>query len=533
MAPDVNVEELILRIHCADGREAQTALLTELTEGGAELAERIAATLPSLDGEDAAAACWALSVIGPDAKSALPALEQVAARRSMLVVRSHEATSAERAMVCIRADEPQFVLEALASQKPGLRMGAVDAIAQGRVELSDAEAESVAATLTKMLDARDWGTAGRAVHALNALGARAAPALPRLSELAMATDPPDDPAGIRRLTFVQGLGPLGENGLTVGPVLSQLLTDRNEYVRQTAARLLRRVGPQSADAIPALLRALTYESPPVGMAGPGFAEMSEELQQSVREGLEEARRTHQVVVRAAATRALGELGEPGERVLPALAQATRSTAVRLRYQAVTALGQIGVVNDEVAAALDRALASDTAGHVRRAAAHAMGRMSWSGAHKISALGGALADVQTRKSAAWALKRSGEAALPAAPALIDALDTNERRRMVVVRALAAIGDEVLHDLRAGMHRDDKWRRIGCAEAVAEFGSAAQEMEPTLRELLFDRRPDVREAAEEALEAISGDSDAQRHDTDADETDSSANEQTDEEMHSDGT
>lgn len=515
MASDAFVDELILRIDCAEGREAQAAVLAELDEGGEELARRLAEALPSLRGSDAAHVCWALSVIGPRAREALPALEEMAARRSMLVLKSKEASAAERAIVAVRADDPQFVLNALASARTDTRMGAVDAIATGSVQLSDEQAADAVEVLAGMLDAEDWGDLRSIVSALKELGFHAQAAVPVLAEHATSRGFSGDPFGIGRLVYIQSLGALGDAGATVGPVLGRLLTDREQQVRQTAMRILRRVGPQDADAIPPLLAALEFESPPVGMVGPGFDDWSEEQKRSTRDAMEEARSAHQAEVRAVAAWALGELGEADERVLHALARAARSTAARLRWHAVTALGRIGAADDEVSEVLERVLATDSAAHVRRAAARALGLIGPHNNAQVAALAAALGDIRTRKSAAWALRRMGETALDAAPALIDACDANERRRSVVARALAAIGPQVMHDLRQGLHRDGRWQRIGCAEATAAFGAGGREMEATLRELLFDRREDVREAGQEALEAISGDDVAQSSEGESDE------------------
>ncbi len=504
MASDASVEELIVQIDCAEGQEAQGAVRAMLHDGGAELAQKLANALPSLRGHEASIACWALGTIGPEARVALPALEEIARRRSALVLRATEASAAERAIVAIRADDPQFVVEALASLKSDVRMGAVDAIASGRVELTDAQAQSVAAGLAGMLDGRDWGTTAAVTGALRAMGRRAEPALPRVIELATAADPPTDSAGITRLVHVQSLGALGRAGLEMGPVLAGLLTDPNEFVRIAAMAWLRRVGPQSNLALAPLLGALAFESPPIGMAGSGFNDWPEAQRQSALASAEESRQAHQAEVRAVAAWALGELGAPNTRALSALAQATHSTVAHVRYHAITALGRIGHASDEVASALTQALADDRAAHVRRAAARALGLTADSEPEAVTTLAAALGDVETRKSAAWALGRRAEAAFEAVPTLIEAFDGEERRRMVIVRALLAIGPDVMHDLKQGLHRDDRWQRIGCAEAVGAFGSEARAPEPTLRELLFDRRRDVQEAAQEALEAISDNS-----------------------------
>ncbi|MFP4248856.1 MAG: HEAT repeat domain-containing protein [Armatimonadota bacterium] len=514
MKSDSVVDVLILQMGYADGPAARRAVVAEMAEARADLVEKLTDALPSLSGHDATMVCRALAILGPAAREALPTLEEVAGRRSMLLVRSVEAEAAERAIVAIRADDPALVFDALKSGRSVTRAGAVDAIADGSVDLSDEQAAAAAEILAGMLDAREADAAGPALRAICALGARAEPALPRIIELASASGSGGAIADIVfRPEFARALHVLGDAGLTTGPALAALLVDPNEMVRRVAVGAIRTVGPQSDEAVPALTRALKFESPPVVVEGLPSEVL--EADGDLPEAAEAERLAHQIDVRATAAWALGERGGADEEALSALAQATRSTAARLRWHAVTALGRIGAADAEVAAALERSLSRDRAPHVRRAAARAIGLISRPGAQQVAALTQALEDVETRKSAAWALKQGGGAAAEATPALIAAFDANDRRRMVVAGALAAIGPEVMHDLRQGLHRDGRWQRIGCAEAVAAFGAEAQMMEATLRELLFDRREDVREAAQEALEAISGDDVAQLSEGESDE------------------
>lgn len=488
MSPDAAVDRLVLQMQFAEHADEEAAIVRREFGEHDDLVQRLTDALPQLSGRDAVTACRALGIIGPDAREALPALEQVAARRSMLLLKSLEADAADRAIVSVRADEPDFVLEALASQRATLRTGAAEAIASGRVELSDEQASDAAETLAQMLDVQDRQVALSALRALQALGPRAQPALPRIIELATDAQPEGSAPESIRSRFVGALWTLGRSGLIVGPALAGLLLDPHILVREAAVCALRDLGPQSAEAIRPLLRALAFESPPTQTPG-----MSPE-------DAERDRLAHQIAVRVTAARALGDLGEPDERVLSSLAQASRPPEVRVRYHAVTALGRIGALDDEVASALHRALAADRAGHVRRAAARALGLIRPTGALHVQRLAEALEDIEVRKSAAWAIKQVGEAALPATPALVDAMDANHRRRAVVVQALVRIGPEVVHDLLQALHRDSRYQRIGSAEALAALGSDALRAERALQELLFDRRPDVREAAEEALEAI---------------------------------
>ncbi len=490
-----SVEELLLQVEGTEGHMAG-ALRESLKAGGAELADELARALPSLRGDRAAAACRALAVIGPEARSALPALEEVSHRRSALLLRAPEAPAAERAIVSVRADEPEFVLEALASTKSELRHGAVDALASGCVLLDGAAAQVVAEGLSQMLPGHTAGATSALIAALRVLGARGEPAVPRL--IALATEPSVEAevGEIPRVRYVVELGRIGAAGVVVGPALARLLVDPEEPVRLAAMRWLRRVGPQSTEAIPPLLYALRFQvgrdpQPESSVEVPAAVPVEE------REGIRQAQEAE---VRAAAARALGELGEPNSRVLEALIDATQSTSARLRYHAVTALERIGHASDEVVTALRSVLDADRVAHVSNAAARALGTIAPAHPNTLPALAAALESPQTRKAAAWALARCTDVSEAVAD-LIEAFDGNRPRRAVVTRALLAAGPVVLRDLQRGLHRDDRWVRIGCAEAVGALGPEARSAAPTLRELLFDRRRDVQEAAEEALEAIS--------------------------------
>ena len=490
-----SVEELLLKIEATEGHVAG-ALRETLKAGGAELADELAAALPSLRGDRAAAACRALAVIGPEARAALPALEEVSHRRSALLLRASEAAAAERAIVSVRADEPEFVLEALASTKPELRHGAVDALASGRVPLDDADAQVVAEGLAQMLPGHSAEATSAVIAALRVLGVRAEPAVPRL--IALATEPSVEAevGEIPRVRYVIELGKMGAAGIVVGPALARLLVDPEEPVRLAAMRWLPRVGPQSTEAIPPLLYALRFQ-----VGRDAQPESSVEVAPAVPvEQPEDVRQAQEAEVRSAAARALGELGEPNSRVLEALIDATHSTSARLRYHAVTALERIGHASDAVVISLCSVLLEDRTSHVASRAAHALGTIAPAHPNTLPALAAALEAPQTRKAAAWALARCADVS-EAVAELIEAFDANRARRAVVTRALLAAGPTVLRDLQRGLHRDDRWVRIGCAESVGALGPEANSAAPTLRELLFDRRRDVQEAAEEALEAIS--------------------------------
>ncbi len=175
--------------------------------------------------------------------------------------------------------------------------------------------------------------------------------------------------------------------------------------------------------------------------------------------------------RIEAANALGEVDPWGPEVEPALRRALADDNWRVRRAAVLALGKHGVAADQIAPFLADPIlplsyaAADAIAHCGAAAAQPLAdqvatghygvlhyaplvftKLGAEGAPAVATLQGLLthADVNVRECAARCLRAIGPPALPAAPALVEALD-DERVCVVAHAALAlgAIGDaEVL-------------------------------------------------------------------------------------------
>lgn len=98
--------------------------------------------------------------------------------------------------------------------------------------------------------------------------------------------------------------------------------------------------------------------------------------------------SERTVVRAAAAQALGEVGTPPERILPALLQACRDSDAAVRAAAVFAVACMDSAPGDVLAELEAAL-SDSASDVRRAAASGLKRVGVAGGAAIPALQAAM------------------------------------------------------------------------------------------------------------------------------------------------
>ncbi len=511
MALPEDVRALIDRMREAEGSEPTADLVGKVAAGGPELAERLAAALSDADREDTAAICRILSIIGPAARPAIPALEAMTERRRLLL-RAPEADEAAAALVHVRADDPDAVLTALRSRHERVRHAAAEVIGAGETAVPDGRAPEVVDALEQMLESREMADRCHAGRALVALGHHAEPALPRLIELATARDDDGGPLETGRLHAIDALGGLGLAGVVVAPVIAGLLTDPNELVRRRAARWLGCIGPQDESCIPPLARALDFRTPAAGVAVSGDREVSDDTPREAEVSREEARLRHQWELHSVALRALGQLGSGAARALPRILAAAGSPGAKVRYHAAQALGRVGDGSPEVQGTLLGLLRDDEAGHVRRAAAGALGCLQAESHDVVVELARALRDLQTRKSAAWALGRIGPAAIEAAPDLIEAMDGDARRRSVVCKALERMGEDAAPALLYGVHRDGRWQRIGCAETIAAMQLDTPVALRSLRELLFDRREDVRQAGEMALEALADEGEDEGEDAD---------------------
>jgi HEAT repeat protein len=220
-------------------------------------------------------------------------------------------------------------------------------------------------------------------------------------------------------------------------------------------------------------------------------------------------------VRAAAARALGQIGAPA---VPGLLAALRDAEEDVRRAAAAALGEIGD-----AAAVPGLLAAlgDAEEDVREAAAAALGQI---GAPAVPGLLAALrdADWRVRREAAKALRRIGDAA--AVPGLLAALrDADWRVRREAAWALGWIGDAAAvpgllaalrdaeedvrialrsvlapQELLAALRYAEEDVRRAAAWALGWIGDAAAV--PGLLAALRDAEEDVRRAAAAALGEI---------------------------------
>lgn len=235
-----------------------------------------------------------------------------------------------------------------------------------------------------------------------------------------------------RLKAVQALGHLGSAGKEAIPTLAKALHDLDEDVRQAAARALAQIGPA---AVPVLVQELKHpvfqfsRRAAYGLAlmGPEAAEAVPALIPCLKLGAPD--------VRALAAHALGEIGPPAAKAATALTLLLDDPSKEVTKQAQGALARIG---RPAVPALHGALSS-TNPAIRRQAAELLALRGNEAGMAVPDLIALLKDKQAsvRRSAALALGAVGKAAGEAAESLIPL--TKDHDQHVRAAAASALGD----------------------------------------------------------------------------------------------
>lgn len=209
------------------------------------------------------------------------------------------------------------------------------------------------------------------------------------------------------------LGKIGPDAAEAVSDLTAALQDGSWHVREAAAEALGGIGPSAKEAVPALIRALEDESRSVrfdaahalGDIGPGASDAAPALTRLLERGEENER--------AVAAWALGKIGPAGTGVVPGLAKALRDENWDVREAAASSLGKLGPSAGKAAAALV-GLLRDAApllterlwDDYRRAYSEAEGALAKIGEPAVPILKGALRDElpAVRAAAAGALEK---------------------------------------------------------------------------------------------------------------------------------
>ncbi|WP_435007352.1 HEAT repeat domain-containing protein [Tundrisphaera lichenicola] len=313
--------------------------------------------------------------------------------------------------------------------------------------------EPVIPAIIEILNGENPASRRHACEALVRIGPSARLAIPALIE---ALKRPDD------WTRDAAIGTLGQIGPdAVGP-LTRALEDRDPKVRGGAARALEHLGPQAANAAPALIRSLLAPGP-IDEPAPA------------RESDNEGWRRDGEPRPAGSYAVLRAIGEPAVPVL--LGQLDRPE-IEARIVALRAIGFLG---------------GDAKGTVPR----------------LTTL---LSDPKLRAEAASALGGIGPSARPAIPVLITALkDPIPAFRSRVAETLGRIGwcgrmrpyvyetaaQSAIDPLISALQDPDPSVRAAVARALEDIGDEASAALPRLLVLLGDPSADVRLACLRAL------------------------------------
>jgi HEAT repeat protein len=349
--------------------------------------------------------------------------------------------------------------------------------AAGRFRGAAAEAVPILAPLVK-----DRSPALRRVtaEALGAMGPAARPAIPALRELAADTEH-DYPAAAAAAAALVAI-PLDQKEDV--PILVELLKN-NSLPEETRARVVEtfgRLGPDAADAVPALLevlekrkadRATVYLPHTIGRVGDAALPHVVKAVRTRSEG------------RWAQGQSLRYLGKPGRDALLKLLQDEDEELRRLGADHLRFTGP----SPEVAAALLDAL-NDLDGEVRENAAQGLHAAGAAPEAAVPALTKRLLDPKplARAVAALELRRYGAAARPAVPALLDALkDDDDQVRRCAAAALQRTG--VGREHMAALIKTLEGKGPGVRDVLfllPDCGDDAREAAPALRELRKDER-----------------------------------------------
>ena len=271
-----------------------------------------------------------------------------------------------------------------------------------------------------------------------------------------------------------GLESLGEGGAKAMPQILEMLESDSVQRRNVAAGIIRGIGPAASEAIPSLVKRLRDENfhtqywacRALGAIGPASSVATDDLLERMSQGT--------VSVRRNAAMALGNIGpDIGPEAVAALVEAVNGDPMApVREEAVIALGKLKPFADKSVPVLKKALA-DPDFPAPTHAARSLWLLTGDADEAAKWLAKAMGDLTHFQHAVEVLGEMGPAAAPAVDRLIEALGERDP--------------------------DD---RVSAALALGRIGAPATKAEPALRKLLEDEKPHVREAAQSALDALSG-------------------------------
>ncbi len=480
----------------ADARDATPALVEALPERDPAVAGRVREALARIGPAAAPALAEALAKpelrggaalvlgdLGADAKPAVPAL-----LRALKGVQPGPPALAARsplllALARVGPDAVPPLVEWLRDADPELRNSAATALA-----LIGPAARPAVPALIGMLKDAEAANRREAAIALGSIGPGASDAAVPLVEFLKSL-----PAERKAQARLAGLA-LSRIGKAAVPALMGGVKGDNATARVECASALGLIGPDAAEAVPALVEAL---KPGSGLEGE-------------------------------AADALGRIGPAAKEAVPALLVLLGQPPHPARRQAVRALGALGPDAKDAVPLLARIMSDPSYprgggdGNIEYDCAHALGKI---GAPAVPALLPLLRDARAivgRHAALSALTAMGPAAKDAVPTLIELLQSEppanpsapgpgpivigpnggvSRQLSPPAEVLRAVGKPAVPALVEALKGPDARQREQIILILAAVGPDAREAVPVLAELWKDEKnAAVRAAAEQALRAI---------------------------------
>ncbi len=302
----------------------------------------------------------------------------------------------------------------------------------------------------------------------------------------------------------------GEEGV-IEALAKTATSDTEPRVRAQALSSLEYLGPDAAEALPAIHEALADESPEVirqaSSALKAISPEGEDLSGEYAEMLKDDNPGTRVV----AIHGIADLGE--EKVagfIPLLTDALGDDAPSVRSTAAETLARYSSQASEALDELSKLLTDEDV-HARVNAANAVYKISGDAKSTVPVLVNALgdADYEVRHDAAYALSDFGPAAADAVRALIKALaDEVPFVSSYAAEALGEIGPaakDAVPILVKMMSDDDVFNRRDSTKALGKIGYDDGTVVPALINMMNDERLELRAAAISSLKGFAGSDD----------------------------
>lgn len=348
-----------------------------------------------------------------------------------------------------------------------------------QINLQDPSSRHVVPGLLELVRREDvpWFTRRQAALTLGRLGPHAEEAVPALIEL--LSDVRGQPETSPRLWAIKALALYGPIARDAAPHLAAILNDStaDQVARLSAVEALWRIGASHPHVIPILLQRARQAA---------HSESERELQR-------------------AAVEALGAIGPPASVAVPLLVRFTEHPDEQVRVAAVAALGQMPTAAELFVDALLMRLISEESAVVRDAATVSLQRLPPAVVAETLAPLLSAENPEWRERAATILGTWGKAARAWAALLVPLWDDpHPAVRYAALQAswrITQTPQELLPHVVSLLTAEDRQTRRNAVLLLEDMGASAATVQTQLERLLEHERPEVRVAAQKALQAIS--------------------------------